>query len=250
MKLLVIADIHGNSDGLAAVLAAESDADRTIFLGDAVLPGPQPNETIAQFRDMAPGTWISGNHDEEMLDPDIFAKFPAPWLAFYNWVLDAFEDDGFDVLRTFLPPGEYEEDGMRMYLHHGQVEGGPRHVIPSSSDDELLAVAHGSDAPIVMFGHSHVQFTRTIGGQLFINPGSVGQNRCGRQLACYGVFEDGRYEARQVGYDQTQWLADMDKIDTLNEFEDMRAWLKDGFVKGFGIGANEPWTTFSEQGYN
>ena len=39
-------------------------------------------------------------------------------------------------------------------------------------------------------------------------------------------------------------------IDTLNEFEDMREWLKDGFLKGFGIGENEPWTTFSEQGYN
>ena len=57
MKILVIADVHGNSDGLAAVLKSESDADRTIFLGDAVLPGPQPNETIAQFSDMPPGTW-------------------------------------------------------------------------------------------------------------------------------------------------------------------------------------------------
>ena len=239
MKILVIADVHGNSDGLAAVLKSESDADRTIFLGDAVLPGPQPNETIAQFADRPPGTWISGNHDEEMIHPEIFANFPAPWLAFYNWVLENFDEAGYDILKTFLPPGEYEEDGMRMYLHHGQVEGGPRHVIPSSSDEDLLAVAHGSNAPIVMFGHSHIQFTRTIGDQTFINPGSVGQNRCGRQ-----------YEPRQVGYDQSRWLADMDKIDTLNEFEDMREWLKDGFIKGFGIGENEPWTTFSEQGYN
>ena len=53
-----------------------------------------------------------------------------------------------------------------------------------------------------------------------------------------------------MGYDQSRWLADMGKIDTLNEFEDMREWLKDGFLKGFGSGENEPWTTFSEQGYN
>ena len=46
MKILVIADIHGNAEALRAVLAKESDADTTVFLGDSVSPGPQPNETI------------------------------------------------------------------------------------------------------------------------------------------------------------------------------------------------------------
>ena len=60
MKVLVIADIHGNANALAAVLEKERDADRTLFLGDAVLPGPQANETIALLKDMAPGTHIAG----------------------------------------------------------------------------------------------------------------------------------------------------------------------------------------------
>ena len=46
MKILVIADVHGNAEALAAVLERERDADTTVFLGDTVLPGPQPNETI------------------------------------------------------------------------------------------------------------------------------------------------------------------------------------------------------------
>ena len=33
MKVLVIADIHGNANALAAVLEKERDADRTLFLG-------------------------------------------------------------------------------------------------------------------------------------------------------------------------------------------------------------------------
>ena len=47
MKILVIADIHGNAEALRAVLDKDGDADRTIFLGDAVLPGPQANETLS-----------------------------------------------------------------------------------------------------------------------------------------------------------------------------------------------------------
>ena len=42
MKILVIADVHGNAEALSAVLTKEHDADTTVFLGDTVLPGPQP----------------------------------------------------------------------------------------------------------------------------------------------------------------------------------------------------------------
>ena len=45
MKILLISDIHGNAEALRAVMQAEADADATIFLGDALLSGPQANET-------------------------------------------------------------------------------------------------------------------------------------------------------------------------------------------------------------
>ncbi len=249
MKVLVIADIHGNADALAAVLDKESNADRTVFLGDAVLPGPQANETIVLLNAMPPGTHVVGNHDSEMLEPELFANFPEQWLAFFNWVLDTFDPNGFEFLRSLKPPGDYEEDGVRMHLHHGFIKGGPRHALPTSPDEHLLNIAEGSDAPFVLFGHSHIQFTREIGGQTFINPGSIGQNRCGRQLACYGLFEDGVYRHCQVSYDQTRWLEAMDQVSTLDEHPEFRDWLKDGMVSGFGVGENEPWTTFSAEGY-
>ena len=250
MKILIIADIHGNSEALAAVLDNERDADRVIFLGDAVLPGPQANETIALLNAMPEGTYISGNHDVEMLEPERFANYPDQWLAFCNWVIDTFEPAGYEFFRKLKPAGEYEEGGVRMYLHHGHVGGGPRHTLPHSPDEHFLRLTDGSDAPYVLFGHSHVQFTRTIDGQVFINPGSIGQNRCGRQLACYGLFEDGEYRPCQVSYDQTSWLQAVDGITTLDEFPDFRQWLKDGLVSGFGVGEGEPWTTLAAEGYN
>jgi putative phosphoesterase len=250
LKVLIIADIHGNATALEAVLEKERDADRTVFLGDAVLPGPQPNETIALLNTISEGVCITGNHDTEMLHPEHFANFPPQWLAFYNWVIDNFDPSGFPFLQDLKPAGEYEVGGIRMCLHHGMVEGGPRHALPHSPDEDLLKLTNGSDALYVLFGHSHVQFSRTINGQQFINPGSIGQNRCGKQLACYGVFEDGVYRHCQLGYEQAPWLAAFDKIDTFEEFPDFRQWLRDGFVSGYANGESEPWTTFAAQGYS
>ncbi len=249
MKILVIADVHGNADALAAVLDKENDADRTVFLGDAAFPGPQANETIALLQGMPGGTHIAGNHDTEMLEPERFAGYPKTWLALYEWVLDNFDPEGYELVRALKPAGEYVEDGITMCLRHGVLPGKVRNALPDSPDESLMLLADGSKSDYVLFGHSHVQFSRVIDGQHFINPGSVGQNRCGSQLACYGVFEDGVFRHCQVAYDQTPWLRAMDRVSTLDEFSDFRDWLKTGLTTGYGIGKGEPWTRLAEQGY-
>ena len=102
MKILVISDVHGNAEALSAVLEKERDADSTVFLGDTVLSGPQPNETMALLSGIS-GTLIQGNHDVEMLQPGRFARWPAPWLAFAQWVLDTLEPSGHELLRSLKP---------------------------------------------------------------------------------------------------------------------------------------------------
>ena len=72
MKILVISDIHGNASALGAVLEVEQDADHIIFLGDALLSGPQANETMTLLDGLTLDIAIMGNHDEEVLDPAIF----------------------------------------------------------------------------------------------------------------------------------------------------------------------------------
>ena len=100
----------------------------------------------------------------------------------------------------------------------------------------------------------HARCTHTLvsyPGQLFINPGSVGQNRCGkRNLACYGVFIDGAFEHRQVRFDQAEWLAALNRVAPLRKHARFRQWLIDGLVQGFGIGRTEPWTSLARQGYS
>ncbi len=248
MKILVIADVHGNAAALSAVLEKERDADAAIFLGDTVLSGPQPNGTMALLGSLD-GVLIAGNHDLEMLDPERFEGWPAPWRAYTCWILDSLESPGWDLLRELQPEGVCEVGGQRVFLHHGVLPDMPRQALPDTPDDRLIALARGSDCPLVLFGHSHIQFRRTIGGQEFINPGSVGQPRCGRRVACYGVLEDGVFRHRQAEYDPAPWLEALDGIRPLDAFPEFREWLKRALLSGYGIGEREPWTRFAREGY-
>jgi protein phosphatase len=248
VKILVIADIHGNAEALRAVLDAEADADTTIFLGDAVSPGPQANETIALLSRLN-GTFIVGNHDREILEPERTAHWPEDWKAYNDWVTETLEPDGLEFLRNLRPNGEYAIADMDLHLHHGDLADRPHNVLPDTPEERVCLLAEGSNAPYVLFGHCHVQFSLAIGEQRFINPGSVGQNRCGHLLACYGVFADGVYEPRRVPFDPAPWLAAVDRIPVLDAYPGFRNWLKEGLLAGYGIGRTEPWTQLATAGY-
>ena len=248
MKTLVISDVHGNAEALSAVLTKESDADSTVFLGDAILAGPQPNETADPLQQVS-GSLILGNHDVEILQENALARWPGQWKALGQWVVNTLKPQGYSFLRTLKPEGEFTEGGVRMLLTHGVLPDKPQQGLPDTPDDRLAAITKGSDCPFVMFGHSHIQFRRSINGQEFINPGSVGQSRCGKRIACYGLFEDGEFRHCHTEYDPAPWLEAFDRIGPLDEFPEFRTWLRDGFINGYGVGENEPWTRYAKEGY-
>ena len=71
---------------------------------------------------------------------------------------------------------------------------------PTGGDHQLLA---HTDAEVVIFGHSHLQFSREAeGGRLLVNPGSVGLPFDGDRRAAYALWHGGReFELRRVDYD-------------------------------------------------
>ncbi len=60
MKSLIIADIHANLASLEAVLESESSWDEVLFLGDAVVGGPHPNEVLSRLSELD-GVFLMGN---------------------------------------------------------------------------------------------------------------------------------------------------------------------------------------------
>ena len=93
MKILVISDIHGNASALGAVLEVEQDTDHIIFLGDALLSGPQANETM---------TLLDGLHR-------IFGRDASPAAR-------AVREAGMALLNA-IPPLKQQVAGFAMGLH-------------------------------------------------------------------------------------------------------------------------------------
>ena len=248
MKFLVFADVHGNATALNAVLRKERDFDSVVFLGDAVSPGPEPNETIELISEMN-GVFIQGNHERTMLDRGSIANWPDGYKDLMAWIYDRFPDAGYKLLRSFSLSGEFVLDGQTYVLAHGDENETVRHVFPDSPDQLFEAFKYGNDVSHVLFGHSHVQFERNLNGQLFTNPGSIGQNRCGHVIACYGLLEDGKFTHHHVAYDPTPWLDAWDRIPSLRPFPNLLESFKQQTLTGYSLGAVEPWLGYARRGY-
>ncbi len=194
----VLYDIHGNLPALDAVLEETqlAGADRYLLGGDYALFGAWPAETVARLRELD-ATWIRGNVDRWVDDPgeDDLPDEVRGAIGRCRELLDAETIAGLGAL-----PAALVEGGVR-YCHASPLsdlrsfppEAGPE-------DEELLA---GAEEARVVFGHTHLQFTRVGGvGTELVNPGSVGIPLDGDHRAAFALAHpDGRIELRRVEYD-------------------------------------------------
>ena len=214
----VLYDIHGNLPALDAVLEETqlAGADRYLLGGDYALFGAWPAETVARLRELD-ATWIRGNVDRWVDDPgeDDLPDEVRGAIGRCRELLDA-----ETIAELGALPAALAEGGVR-YCHASPLsdlrsfppEAGPE-------DEELLA---GAEEARVVFGHTHLQFTRVGGvGTELVNPGSVGIPLDGDHRAAFALAHpDGRIELRRVEYD---FQASADAVrDVLGEFGETAA---------------------------
>jgi predicted phosphodiesterase len=176
MRIAVIADIHGNADALAAVLA-ELDRlapDALVNLGD-VLAGPLDaagTRDLLAARDILT---VRGNHDRTMAARDPAQMYMSDKIA--SAQLSEADVDALGALpetavvngEVFLCHGTPRSD-MGYWLE--DIAGG-RTVL---RDHDLIAAdALGFDYPVLLCGHTHLpRAIHLKDGRLIVNPGSVG----------------------------------------------------------------------------
>ncbi|MEM4003460.1 MAG: metallophosphoesterase family protein, partial [Ignisphaera sp.] len=63
MRIVIVSDVHGNTEALRAVLDSAERWDGVWFLGDFVDYGPEPHIVIDIVRTLKPDVIVMGNHD-------------------------------------------------------------------------------------------------------------------------------------------------------------------------------------------
>jgi len=170
VPLALVSDIHGNDRTFAAVVAEleRLGIDRAVCLGDAVQGGDEPRQVLDRLAQLG---WpvILGNADDFLLHVPVDSPEPVTeaQLAKREWTLAQLEPHHLEQIRSFTPTVEIGA----LLAFHGSPRSYDDILLPESDE---VAPWSGTSAAILAGGHTHLQWTRTIDGALYVNPGSVG----------------------------------------------------------------------------
>ncbi|MGA2135579.1 MAG: metallophosphoesterase family protein [Bryobacteraceae bacterium] len=206
MRYLILSDIHGNLEGLEAVLEhASGKYDQALCCGDLIGYGADPNPVVDWVRAHVSAV-VRGNHDKASVGLDDLEWFNPVARYAALWTQRELTPENVAYVRD-LPAGPLRLDGFQIV--HGS---------PLDEDEYLLGPSDAAqvfeylETPLTFFGHTHLQggfirnqdrvetIDRTPDGEerrtldlhsdcvYLINPGSVGQPRDGDPRTAYVLY--------------------------------------------------------------
>ncbi len=228
LRLAVLADVHGNLPALEAVLA-DADAagrpDAILVAGDHALGAPYPAEVLDRLLERG-AALINGNRDLWLFrarrgDP------PPGWYEGEHcgsgrWTSAQLGDDRLDCLEALPVSTTLDLPGATaVRMVHGSLAGPYGRVLPDDDpallqryrrnggkptpEDSATLALRAISEPVLVCGHTHLQWHQHLDGRLAVNPGSVGESLCGDPRARYALLHwDGEawhVEPRAVAYD-------------------------------------------------
>ena len=173
MRVAALYDVHGNLPALDAVLEETADVDLIVVGGD-VAAGPWPSETLERLRSLGDRVrFIRGNADRELtMPPGQTGKAPPEVLDIVRARLSA---EQLDFLARLPLLESLAIDGLGSVLFcHATPRDDEEILTRISPDERWRAVLDGVREDIVVCGHTHVQFDRSIDDIRIVNAGSVG----------------------------------------------------------------------------
>lgn len=225
MKVAILADIHGNSIARNKVvedIQSMGGVDEYWFLGDFVTIGPDPLGVLEQITHLSRARYLRGNTDRyintgELPWPQFADIKKEPALAqlhiqvarSFAWTSGAigasgwlpwFKELALDM-RFILP------DGSRVLAVHaapGTDDG--MGISFNISDEDLFELVSDVEAELVLVGHTHLPFDRTVETIRVVNPGSISNPFPPDLRASYIILEADRkgykISHRRVDYDR------------------------------------------------
>jgi putative phosphoesterase len=199
VKIVIISDVHGNLAALEAL--PERNYDALWCIGDLVDYGPNPHEVV-QWVQTNVHLAMRGNHDQAAgfsVDPQCSAPYKKLAAETLQYTLEACTEKDLGYLRSLPTYREVRIAQTQFYLVHATPTDPLYGYCPQNSPSWSEQVGC-VDADVLVVGHTHTPFVRQEGKTTILNPGSLGQPKTGRPLACYAVWEDGKIFLHEYEY--------------------------------------------------
>jgi len=221
VRYLIVSDIHGNWEGLEAVLQLASGRyDQVLCCGDLVGYGADANRVVEWSRQNVT-VIVRGNHDRACAGLDDLEWFNPVARKAALWTFRNLSPANLEYLRN-LPRGPVTVENFQ--ISHGSPLDEDEYLIDNT--DTRMQFEY-LDAPACFYGHTHIQggfqFDRrgvrriaplppaegsrdmVLDGNIayLINPGSVGQPRDHDPRAGFALFypEESRVTFFRIPYD-------------------------------------------------
>ncbi len=212
MRIAVFSDVHANWQAMQAVWEdlEGQRPDAVYCLGDLVGYGANPNEVVEFVREHRVPT-VMGNYDEgvgfDLQECGCVYRDPADdarGKVSLQWTRKVTTDANKLYLQGLPFQLRLEDRSPRLLLVHASPRKINEYLYadrPQASFERLAKMA-GTD--VLLFGHTHLPYTKTVERTLFVNTGSVGKPKDGDPRAGYVLLELGRRRKatmRRVAYD-------------------------------------------------
>jgi predicted phosphodiesterase len=141
--------------------------EQAVCLGDMVQGGDEPRQVLDRLAELG---WpvVLGNADDFLLEipTDSPEEITEQHLEKRESTLSQLGEAHLEMIRAFRPTVELGP----LLAFHGSPRSYDDVLLPESEDDAAWRVP-GFD--VLAGGHTHIQWTRVVGGALYVNPGAV-----------------------------------------------------------------------------
>lgn len=205
MRIAALYDIHGNLPALEAVLGeVERAAVDVLVIGGDIFPGPMSAEVLDRLLALSrPVRFLRGNGDRwvcSVARGGSLTGIPEPHHAPLRWLGGRLRPEHRQILDSWPTTIRLEVEGLGSVLFcHATPRNDMDIFTRETPDDALRPIFDGVDADLVVCGHTHMQFDRTIDEIRVVNAGSIGMPF--GDPGAYWLLLDGGVALRHTVYD-------------------------------------------------
>jgi predicted phosphodiesterase len=233
MRVAALYDIHGNLPALRAVLAeAEQEGVEAFVIGGDVASGPLPGETIDQLMALSErAQFVCGNADREVVaaydeNRVEFVDESDPAIRSAIFTASRVSSAHRDFMAEFAPTVTLDVEGLGPTVFcHGSPRSDTEIITRATPKGRLREILAGVDEQVVVGGHTHQQFDRSIDKWRIVNAGSVGMPYEGRRGAYWALLGPD-VELRRTEYDVERALSEL----RAGGFPDLDEMLKESLI--------------------